>query len=336
LNRIAEGPQSGRHLPRDALLGLLAGLTSAVLYISGNMGAAAGAGLAALAPLPLFMAALGWGLTPGAVAALSACIFAAAAMAFAGNLEISLPFVLAFALPSLLLARLAMLRRPPGQADAAAPPEWYPLNRLLLWMVGLAIGGFLAGELVAVLATGKGLHALFEPYIDQMVPEEVRQRLTAAEPGKLDWPTVRHIFAGVVPSGLGMAWQFIMIANLSAAVAILGRAQKLLRPPLGWNKLVLPRMLAPALLVCLLLAFALPGASYWTGTAAMQLFVPYFFLGLTVLHAIPVVGPGRIMLLGLFYFLIFQGAGIFVALLGLGEQWFGLRARLSARARRED
>ena len=77
---------------------------------------------------------------------------------------------------------------------------------------------------------------------------------------------------------------------------------------------------------------------YMGATLASFLFVPYFFLGLSVVHAIPLAGPGRYALLGLFYFLLLLLAwpAIPVGLLGLWEQWSGLRAKLKGGPGRED
>jgi hypothetical protein len=57
-----------------------------------------------------------------------------------------------------------------------------------------------------------------------------------------------------------------------------------------------------------------------------------------VVHAIPLKGPGRFALLGLFYFLLLLQAwpAILVGILGLLEQWSGLRARISRSPGRED
>ena len=95
-----------------------------------------------LAPLPLMVAALGWG-------PLSATIGGIAAAAGLGAI-FGLPYCIAFAvmvaLPAWWLGHLALLGRPmadgvaPGNGAAPVAPdlEWYPVGRILLWIAGFA------------------------------------------------------------------------------------------------------------------------------------------------------------------------------------------------------
>jgi hypothetical protein len=325
--RAPEGP-----LQNPALLGGLAGLTAAVLCLSGRFGSALAPLLLALSPLPLFLAALGWGLRTGLFATVSFSLI----MALTLPTALALAPALWLALPVFWLSRLALLRRPVNPDQPDSPTEWYPLGRLLAWTAGLGIAGFLAGEALTFLTTGESLRALFASLLDQIFTPEARTAVVA-QSRAADWPTLRGVFAALMPAAGGLYWQLLIIANLVAASAILTRTGRSLRPGFGWRSLTLPRLLAPLLLLSVLLMLAVPATSYWAGTIAVQLFLPYFFLGLTVLHAIPIAGPGRALLLGLFYLLmLFQAwPTLIVAALGLGEQWFGLRARMAARAGRE-
>ena len=97
-----------------------------------------------LAPLPLMVAALGWG-------PLSAAIGGIAAGVGARRCCSACPIAIAFASPSRCppggsaISRCSAGRspmpRPPAMALRRPPPaiEWYPLGRMLLWVAGFAV-----------------------------------------------------------------------------------------------------------------------------------------------------------------------------------------------------
>src|SRR5476651_2705888 len=116
------------------LIALAAGCASALMFASIISGALISLVLFYLAPLPLMMAALGWGplcATIGGIAAAS-CLGA----------MFGIPYCIAFAvmvaLPAWWLGHLALLGRPvtggvsPGNGAAPVAPdlEWYPVGRI--------------------------------------------------------------------------------------------------------------------------------------------------------------------------------------------------------------
>ena len=93
-----------------------------------------------LAPLPLMVAALGWGPLCATIGGIAAA-FGLGAMF---GLPYCIAFVVAVALPAWWLGHLALLGRPVPTARAcqwrrAGAPmlEWYPVGRILLWIVAL-------------------------------------------------------------------------------------------------------------------------------------------------------------------------------------------------------
>ncbi len=123
------------------LIALAAGAASALMFASIISGALISLLLFYLAPLPLMVAALGW----GPLAATIGGIGAASGLGLIFGLPYCIAFVVMVALPAWWLGHLALLGRPiadpaagNGAAQAAPAMEWYPVGRILLWIAGFA------------------------------------------------------------------------------------------------------------------------------------------------------------------------------------------------------
>src|SRR4051794_24866402 len=110
------------------LIGLAAGCASALMFASIISGALISLLLFYLAPLPLMVAALGW----GPIAATTGGIVAASGLGAIFGLPYCIAFVITVSLPAWWLGHLALLGRPvanagSGNGAAPAPPamEWY-------------------------------------------------------------------------------------------------------------------------------------------------------------------------------------------------------------------
>src|SRR3954466_7794357 len=111
------------------LIAIVAGSASALMFASVISGALISLVLLYLAPLPLMVAALGWGPLSAAIGGIAA----AAGLAILFGLPYCIAFTVAVALPAWWLGHLALLGRPmihdlpSGGAPHAAPDlEWYP------------------------------------------------------------------------------------------------------------------------------------------------------------------------------------------------------------------
>src|SRR5216110_2144470 len=123
-------------------IALFAGAASALMFASIISGALISLVLFYLAPLPLMVAAIGWGPLSAAIGGVAATIGLGALF----GLPYCFAYALTVALPAWWLGHLAMLGRPVANAAAgngAAPVapsmEWYPTGRLLLWLTGFAV-----------------------------------------------------------------------------------------------------------------------------------------------------------------------------------------------------
>src|ERR1700744_4541025 len=117
-------------------IALAAGCASALMFASMISGALISLLLLYLAPLPLMVAALGW----GPLCATIGGIAAATGLGALFGLSYCISFSVGVALPAWWLGHLALLGRPVaatpsstlGTAPAAAPVamEWYPVGRI--------------------------------------------------------------------------------------------------------------------------------------------------------------------------------------------------------------
>src|SRR5258705_3421255 len=124
------------------LIAMAAGCASALMFASIVSGALISLLLFYLAPLPLMMAALGWGPLSATIGGIAA----ATGLGAIFGLPYCIAFVLTVALPAWWLGHLALLGRPmphdvsagKGAAPVVPDIEWYPVGRILLWIADLA------------------------------------------------------------------------------------------------------------------------------------------------------------------------------------------------------
>ena len=141
------------------LIALAAGSASALMFASIISGALISLLLFYLAPLPLMVAALGW----GPLAATIGGIAAASGLGLMFGLPYCIAFVVTVALPAWWLGHLALLGRPVpaaestnGSQPATPQMEWYPAGRILLWIAGFAM----LTTITAMLTLGSDAEAI--------------------------------------------------------------------------------------------------------------------------------------------------------------------------------
>lgn len=311
-------------MQRDLLTAVAAGLASAMLALSSSWGILGVLVLTLFAPLPLIAAGLGLGLTAAAIAAATALVTVALVQGW-GALTV---FAASDAVPALMIARFALLNREAPDGTI----EWYPPGRLLTWICLYGIALFVASALIAGLGPD-GLQARIAAFMDR-VREAMPKPETDAARANAD-----RVFAALqfmVPAILTTAWMLKVTFNGVLAQKILARRGLSRRPSPDLRALALPPWLAGVTVAATVVGLL---GSGWLGflgaNIAWILWVPYFLVGLAVLHAVSGTWPGRTPLLVVSYLFVILFGWLTVALAGIGflEQWLGLRERFGGPGR---
>lgn len=315
-------------MPPAYLVGLGAGLVSGVLFTSALPHTFLALMLLYLAPMPLFLAALGWGPNAGLTAAVAGCLMA---LAGAGG-QWGVVYTCFVALPSVVLSRLTLLYRVTPQELGTGPGgavEWYPAGRLFAW------AAVLGGALVAVaipLAWGS-----VEAYVGAFKPffiETFMTRLGAKDSGGLsrqEADAIAGLFATRgVPAITAALWVGAMMFNIWAASKVTAVSGLLSRPEPDFDRMEFPAFVLPsagaALVLCMMSGFPGIMADAFLGAFAFA----FLILGLIVIRIVT-DGKSSIqpVLMGLLYISVFvlHWPALLVIPFGVAEPFLKLRAR---------
>jgi hypothetical protein len=300
-------------MPHPIALAVLAGLASSALFLSVLTGFPGVVLLAYFVQLPLLLVGLTLGLTGSVIAAASGLLVNGLIAGFAT----ALVYALVQIVPTLVVVRQALLSRQDG-----GQIEWFPPGLLLAQLTALAAGAILVAFVVFLNQPG-GLEGAIEGFVTSAL-----QEFGALPEG------VAPEFGGwifVFPGLMATSWLVMIVIN-----AVLAQA---LAVKIGWNRrpspdiiaLELPWWLWPAIgLAVFLSLLGETGFGFLGRSLLMVLVVPYIFLGLAVLHALARkwAYPG-LALAALYGSIVVLGWPLLVVLLlGLVEDWAGLRRRL--------
>jgi hypothetical protein len=297
-------------------VGIGAGLVSALLFGVVITGSPLAIALSVVAPLPIFIAALGWNHRSGLVASAAGGI----AMGLALNVTAGVVFALGWALPAWWLAFLALLGRPAG-----GTMEWYPLGRLLLWIVATSA----LITLIGVVAIGDGSYDTFQTNVRKVIESFMRAQGGASPPGELPNDAL-SFFVAAMP--LFFAFQFVLILalNLWLAAKTVQVSGRLARPWPFIPGTAMPTLSLALLAASVALAF-LPGLAGAAGLILAGALASAFMLqGLAFIHVTSGQRPGRGFLLGGVYALALVLSQVvlpLLAMLGLADVAFSLRNR---------
>ena len=300
------------------LVTIAAGLASALMFASIISGALISLLLFYLAPLPLMVAALGWG-------PLSATIGGIAAASILGStfgLAYCVAFVLAIALPAWWLGHLAMLGRPLAAGTApgneAAALEWYPVGRILFW-----IAIFATITITAVLLTlGTDAAAIHDTMRASLV------RILGSADIELGERRIDALVI-VVPPAAAIVVVAALALNLWLAAKIAATSGQLRRPWPDLKTTALPPLTLAALCVAIALCFSAGLDATVAQIATASLTIAYALTGFAVLHTLTMALKNRSFWLGCGYLIVvvFSWPLLLIAALGLADGVFGLRRR---------
>jgi hypothetical protein len=305
------------------LIALAAGCASALMYASILSGALLSLALCFLAPLPLLVAALGWGAACAAIGGVAAAAGLTAIFGFAYGTA----FALTVTLPSWWLGHLVMLGRPVAHGALSSGPaiaddlEWYPIGRLLLWIAALAV----LNTMAALFTLGSDAAS---------IREALRQILLQLfEPRELPLSEGAERLVGALVTIAPIAAMAVILLTLTLnvwlAAKIAATSGQLRRPWPDLRGTVLPPMTLPAVFVAIAFCFTGGLLALVAQIGSGALLMVYALVGFAVLHSLTLPMKGRAFWLGATYaiVIVFTWPILAVTALGLADAFFDLRKR---------
>ncbi len=311
-------------MPRHLLLTFGAGLLSAVVFSLFLAGSPIAIVISPFTMLPLLMVGLGFGAGMTTVAGVGATIVIGAMglIGAMGSVAWAVIYAATEAIPAIAISRQALVKRRGSTA------QWTSSGHLMGIATGYACLLFIA-LVIAFAGQDGGLRGILESQI-----AEGLVALFGAAPNtdaRQEIAQLAHSAAHLMPGAIAAWWLIIAMANLGIAQTVLMRLKRNRRPSLNLRMLDVPRWIRYVLGAAILLAILGPGEMSFVGwTLAVILAVPYFFVGLMVIHALcRNWRPGPFFLAGFYLLLIFRGWPMLIAAaLGFVEQWVKLRHRI--------
>ena len=310
-------------MTHNIVLGIGAGLVSALLFGVLLKGTGLAITLYLLAPLPILIVGLGWSQRAARAAA------ATGSLVVMGMMQpfMGLAFAAYIAIPAWWLAYLTLLGR-----ETPEGLEWYPTGRLLGWIAATAALAFIS---IAVLSSPnysayeaqlqKLSHALVESRdpAPRTAPQADKAPDTAqddADKADVTRDELADAFATVVPALAAHGLAMLLTFYLWAAARIVRISGRLMRPWPDLPSTKMPRSCLGALAAAALLSFA-PGYAGVLGVALVGAFTAVFALqGLAAFHDRSRGRPGRGVMLFAMYMVLFVTQGVALIALTL----FGL------------
>ncbi len=311
----------------NLLIAIAAGCASALMFASIISGALISLLLFYLAPLPLMVAAMGWGPACAAIGG----AFAGASLVLFGP-SYSAAFVLTVALPAWWLGHLVLLGRPAAadvppqgtdQGTDAAPAavDWYPLGRVLVWIACFAA----LTTTAALLTLGSDASTITDTLRHGLVRIANVQDGTSGDRAS----EVVDAFVAVAPAAAATIAMATLTLNMWLAAKITAASGRLRRPWPDMRTTTLPPMALVATLAALVLSFigGLPAMLAQIVTACLM--IAYALAGFAVLHTITQTMRNRGLWLGSAYAIVLLFVWPVVTIVGIGiaDAIFGIRQR---------
>lgn len=303
------------------LIGLSAGLASALLFAALVGGSMFALPLFLLAPLPLGIAALGWGTPAGLVAGATAILGVGLGIGMPAAIAITLADVL----PILIGAHLLGLARFVDPADPATR-EWYPIGRVLSVLAAVVIATTIVGGIAIGFDPVETTAHVVDAYRQMMArggvsPEQL------PDPAQLE-PFVRGT-VNLMPAFFPASWLLVIVFDLWAAAKVVRRSGHLVRPEDDLAACELPSLAGLIFAGAFAAAFVDGVGGLVAEVIAGALFAAHLLVGLGIVHTMARRSEARIIVLAVVYglILLFTLPAALIALAGLFEPHLGLRRR---------
>ncbi|MBN9586696.1 MAG: hypothetical protein BGN84_14090 [Afipia sp. 62-7] len=306
------------------LIALAAGLASATMFASIVSGALISLVLFYLAPLPLMVAALGW----GSATALVGGVIAALGLGLVFGIPYMAAFALTIALPAWWLGHLTLLARPvssdPQLANLAPALDWYPTGRLLAWTALFAT----LTTISALLTLGTDAETI-NAALRSGLSRIMGARGTAT--GEAD--RVVDALVVIAPGAATIIAMTTLTLNLWLSAKITTTSGRLKRPWPDLRTTMLPRAILIVLVVAVALSFLGGLLAIIAQIASSALLMAYAVTGFAVLHTVTQAFSGRaFVLVAAYAATLFIGWPLIGMIsLGLADAVFGIRQAYWAR-----
>jgi hypothetical protein len=307
------------------LIAMAAGCASALMFASMISGVLISLLLFYLAPLPLMVAALGW----GPLCATIGGIAAATVLGTIFGLPYCIAFVVTVALPAWWLGHLVLLGRPvtsgvpsgDGVPPVAPVLEWYPTGRILLWLSGFAALTTMAALLALGTDVAAVTGALRRGLLLVLGPRD------AAATGEIE--QLVDTLVTIAPAAAAIVAMMTLTLNLWLAAKITATSGRLHRPWPDLKSATLPPLTLAAL--CATIAFCFAGGllAILAQIITTVLMMAYALTGFAVLHTLTQALKSRALWLGCTYAIVvvFVWPIVAMVVLGLADAIFGFRQR---------
>ena len=282
--------------------------------------------LAYLTVLPLFVAGLG----AGGLAALVASFTGTAGLYLTGPSNFAFMYAFIFAVPTIVLTMLALRLRPDVEPVAGQPAvQWFPEGRLL---TALSIYPCLIFALLMGLLRGYpgGLLRLTTDAFKDVATQLMAQ-LPPADGDVIHAALDR--LAQIAPALVGTTWICIFLVSMAVAQVVLQRQNWQLRPGFSLASLQVPGWLIYLVAATGLVgAFAPPPFDYFGTNLSLMLGLPFFFVGLAIVHCWAGRSKWPRLTLTVFYLVValLVWLVLLIAALGIVDQWANFRQRQSS------
>jgi len=318
--------------PRSIVVGIFAGLASALLVLSPVGGSMLAVPLTVLTALPLVIASLGWGTSSGIIGVLAGT---GALLAISPSLAL---YFMLFLAPAAVIGShmigLARRRESDGPHSVTSPAtemEWYPLGRVLTIVACLVV---LGGVLLCVLngfdpsaISPDATKALAHDYAEAM--GEVDDGISTDQLTDMFVPAIAIMFR-LLPFAFTMTWTLIGAFNLGLGIWITTKSGNLVRPREDLAAFDLQLFVTPTFAIALAIWFAGGLIGAVAAAVAGSMAALLLLAGLAVLHTVTRQLSFRLPLLVLVY--LFLGVcSVPLLIVGMLEPYTRLRQRVSAR-----
>lgn len=312
---------------RNLGFGAGCGAVSALMFSIVATGSPLSLVLYAAAPLPILIAALGFTHQAGLVAAATAIL----AVLVIFSPVASFAYGIAIGIPAWGLGLATNLAR-----EQSGKVEWYPLGKILGWIIGLAVFLTLVGSL-ALAPDYPGFIAAFDEFADGVesvdpalfAGMDVAQRADAIA-------ALSKLMALIAPPISAAISVVSFVVLLYLAARIVKASSRLPRPWPDLARVALPRSTVMALALSMIGSVFLPDyAGLLSRITLAALTMGFCIQGLAFVHLISRPLKSRRPMLALLYFTFLALPGwpvLGFALVGVADAWFSLKERRIAGA----